>query len=155
MIAFFSILDYNDYLYSLPRFSNDSDPDEMDNDDEDSNDENNWRNDYPDEGEISDNDSIGEREMRHAMENCDLENDLSSSDDNNHDGFIYSIDSQGFSFEDDVDYCDVNRYGEAYARYKKRVTRELEEGSDENSSDDDSLVENDEEDEGTGSFYSD
>lgn len=34
---------------------------------------------------------------------------------------MYSIDSEAIGFEDDLDYCDVNRYGEAYARYKKRI----------------------------------
>lgn len=38
-------------------------------------------------------------------------------------GFVYSIDSEAIGFEDDLDYCDVNRYGEAYARYKQRILK--------------------------------
>lgn len=120
-----SILEYNDYLYSRPRLTN-SDSEDDNHEDEDSNEENNWRNDYPDEDEMSGNESIGEREMRKAINNFDLGNEL-SSDDENQNGFVYSIDSEAISFEDDLDYCDVNRYGEAYARYKKRVLRELAE----------------------------
>jgi hypothetical protein len=80
-------------------------------------------------------DSIGERQMRQAMNNCEIGEDLSSDDEQN--GFVYSVDSEGINFEDDLDYCDVNRYGEAYARYKKRVLRDLDEdGSDDDSEDD-------------------
>lgn len=43
---------------------NDSD-DEINLDEDDSNDENNWRNDYPEEE--NDGDSIGENDMRDAM----------------------------------------------------------------------------------------
>lgn len=61
----------------------------------------------------------------------DGERELSSEDDNFGDddddektnGFVYSIDSEAIGFEDDLDYCDVNRYGEAYARYKKRYLK--------------------------------
>lgn len=38
---------------------------------------------------------------------------------------MYSVDSEGFAFEDDVDDNDVHRYGERYARYKSRVLKEL------------------------------
>ena len=130
---YFSILEYNDYLYSRPRLTN-SDSESDDHEDEDSNDENNWRNDYPDEDEMSDN-SIGEREMRRAMNDIEIGNELSSDDDQN--VFVHSIDSEAISFEDDLDYCDVNRYGEAYARYKKRALRDLKEESDDGTDDDD------------------
>lgn len=131
----FSILEYNDYLYSRPRLV-DSDSDDDINEDEDSNDENNWRNDYPDEDDMSGNESIGERQMRQAMNNVEIGNDL-SSDEENQNGFVYSVDSEAIGFEDDMDYCDVNRYGEAYAKYKKRVLRELESGSENSDSDED------------------
>lgn len=112
--------------------------DEIDVDDEDSNDEDNFRNDYPDEGQISGDESIGERQMRQAMNNVEIGNDLSSEEENNE--FVYSVDSQSFGFEDDLDYSDVNRYGPAYAKYKKRVLRELNESSeDEDCYDDDSF----------------
>lgn len=112
-----------------------SDTEDDEAEDEDSNDEANWRNDYPDEEQMSDNESIGERDMRQAMSNFDIGNDL-SSDEEQQNGFVYSIDSEAINFEDDLDYCDVNRYGEAYARYKKRVVRELEGGSDDSEDDD-------------------
>lgn len=121
-------MDYNDYLYSRPRLVN-SESEDDNAEDEDSNDENNYRNDYPDDDEGSDNESIGEREMRRAMNNFDIDNEL-SSDEEQQNGFVYSIDSEAFSFEDDLDYCDVNRYGEAYARYKKRVIKELADSED-------------------------
>jgi hypothetical protein len=43
--------------------------------------------------------------------------------DSHRNGFAYSIDSEAIGFEDDLDYCDVARYGEAYARYKRRVLK--------------------------------
>lgn len=59
--------------------------------------------------------------------------DLSSSDEyddegeekNIRNGFAYSIDSEAIGFEDDLDYCATNRYGEHYARYRARVVKEL------------------------------
>lgn len=117
--------------------------------DEDSNDEGNWRNDYPDEDEM---DSISERDMRRAMKDFDIDNEL-SSDDSDHNGFVYSVDAEAFSFEDDLDYCDVNRYGEAYARYKKRVIRELEGGESDDSNDSDENHQQQESQD--GSFHSD
>lgn len=129
-----SILEYNDYLYSRPRLMDSDSEEELDLGDDDSNDENNFRNDYPDEDQMSDNESIGERDMRRAMNNFDIGLDL-SSDEENENGFVYSVDSEGISFEDDLDYCDVNRYGEAYARYKKRALQELEEEVDDSEDD--------------------
>lgn len=148
-----SILEYNDYLYSRPRLVNSDSDDEVDVEDEDSNDENNWRNDYPDEEvEISDNESVGERQMRLAMNNFEIGNELSSDEEENN-GFVYSVDSEGITFEDDLDYCDVNRYGEAYARYKKRVLRELKESDDDTyEGDDDESIESAKDED---SFHSD
>lgn len=131
---------------------NDSDSeDEKAVEDEDSNDEGNYRNDYPDEDD-SDH-SIGEREMRRAMKSFDIDHDL-SSDESDYNGFVYSVDADAFSFEDDLDYCDVDRYGEAYARYKKRVVRELEGGE---SDDSDESDKNNRQQDGSpdGSFHSD
>lgn len=101
--------------------------------DEDSNDENNYRNDYPDEDEVSDSESIGETQLRRAMNNFDIDNDLSSDEEEQHNGFVYSVDAEAIGFEDDLDYCDVNRYGEAYAKYKKRIIRDLKDSSDDSS----------------------
>lgn len=116
-------MDYNDALFSQNRLTNDDSDSEEDEDD--SNDENNWRNDYPDEDEMSDDESVGERQMRRAMNNLDFGDDL-SSDEQDENGFVYSIDAEGFNFEDDLDYGDTNRHGEAYARYRRRVAKEME-----------------------------
>lgn len=144
----YSILDYNDYLYSRPYLVNSDSEDDEAIEDEDSNDENNWKNDYP-EDDMSDNESIGERQMIRAMNTFGLGNDL-SSDEEDHNGFVYSVDSEAISFEDDLDYCDVNRYGEAYARYKKRVLRELEDKSGDESDDHEQSSQDD-----SHSFHSD
>lgn len=119
-----------------PLVNSDAEDDDDQEEDEDSNDENNWRNDYPEDEEMSDNESVGERDMIRAMNNCDIGQEL-SSDEEDHNGFVYSVDSEAISFEDDLDYCDVNRYGEAYARYKKRVVRELKDEDSASDSDDD------------------
>lgn len=134
---FDSILDYNDYLYSRPRLVNDSESDDNQ-EDEDSNDENNWRNDYPDEDD--DNESVGEKQIRSAVENFDLENDLSSDEESgvNPNRFVNTVDSQAIGFEDDLDYSNSNRHGESYAKYRKRIEKEMNEESDSNSDDDDS-----------------
>ena len=140
-------MEYNDYLYSRPRLMNDSDSDDN-MEDEDSNDENNWRNDYPDEDD--DNTSVGECQMRNAIANFDIDNDLSSDEENatNCNRFINSVDSQEIGFEDDLDYSNSNRHGESYARYRKRIEKEMnEEGNDD--SDDES------EDSNNDSYYSD
>ncbi|XP_070496638.1 probable RNA polymerase II nuclear localization protein SLC7A6OS [Chironomus tepperi] len=135
-----SILEYNDYLYSCPRLTNEIDDNLHDDYDEDSNDENNWRNDYPDEEDLSDF-SVDERAMRRAMQNFGIDNDLSTSDDDDddeihetsNDGFVYSINAEDNDFHDDYDY---NYTGTSYAKYRKRMLKELQSDY-ENSSDDD------------------
>ncbi|XP_011556176.3 probable RNA polymerase II nuclear localization protein SLC7A6OS [Plutella xylostella] len=77
---------------------------------DDSNDENNWRNEYPD----SEHSSIGSEDMVRAVENCRLEDDLSSDADEDK---IYDEPSDLFNE-------DVKRYGEAYAKYKAKVLAE-------------------------------
>ncbi|XP_063699273.1 probable RNA polymerase II nuclear localization protein SLC7A6OS [Culicoides brevitarsis] len=124
-----SVVEYVQDFYSY----RDASMPDSENDSEDSNDENNWRNDYPDEDDMAgydDDSSIGENDMRRAMDEFDIDDDreLSSDEDlygdeDAHDGFVYSIDSDAIGFEDDLDYCDVNRYGEAYARYKRRILK--------------------------------
>ncbi|KAG5675917.1 hypothetical protein PVAND_005776 [Polypedilum vanderplanki] len=121
-----SILDYNDYLYSSQRLTNDSDEEECA-DSSDSNAEDYYTNDYPDEDDYSDNESIGEREMRRAMNNFDIGNDLSSSD---NDDFIYSVDTEGIEFEDDLDFVDIERYGRSYAKYKKKNLKKMDSSDD-------------------------
>ncbi|XP_053607681.1 probable RNA polymerase II nuclear localization protein SLC7A6OS [Plodia interpunctella] len=78
-------------------------------DDDDSNDENNWRNDYPD----SEHSSINEEDMIKAMQNVDLEDDLSS--DTGEDK-IYDHPNP---FNEDA-----LRYGPAYAKYKAKFLSE-------------------------------
>lgn len=116
---YFSVRPFDDLVYEDQ--ANDEDDPESE-DSEDSNVENYFKNDYPDTEE--DNSSIGETDMRHAINNMDLDGelDLSSDEEENYrNGFIYSVDSEAIGFEDDIDYCDVNRYGEAYARYKAKI----------------------------------
>lgn len=128
-------MDYNDYLYSRPRLVNESES-EDEQEDEDSNDENNWRNDYPDEDD--DHGSVGEHQIRNAVANFDLENDLSSDEESgvNNNGFVNTVDAQTIGFEDDLDYSNSNRHGESYSRYRKRIEKEMNEESDSNSDDD-------------------
>ncbi|KAJ8948891.1 hypothetical protein NQ318_005512 [Aromia moschata] len=97
---------------------------EPDSDDgsEDSNAENNWRNDYPDE---SDMESVNEDDMVEAIKNIDIGEDLLSSDEGE-EGFVYSIDSEGAGFEEDIDESDVFRYGERYAKFRAKYKKELE-----------------------------
>lgn len=100
-------MEYNDYLYSCSRQNNYDSDQAFDPEDSDSNDEDHWKNDYPDED--SDDESINEKVMRKAIENLDIENELSSEDDRSED------------FKDSA-----NRYGKRYATYKKRVLKEFE-----------------------------
>lgn len=65
----FSVMVCDDPLYSLHRADLDSD-DSSDSDSDDSNAEDNWRNEYPDEED--DVRSIGEEDMRRAVEEIDL-----------------------------------------------------------------------------------
>lgn len=73
---------------------------------------------------------------------------MSSEDDNGEaaggatcNGFVYSIDPEGVGFEDELDDCVVNRYGEAYARYKARVIKKnrIASGTDSNDDNDASI----------------
>lgn len=137
LIILHSVYPLNDDLYA-GRYGDNGYIDESDSHSEDSNSETHWRNEYPDEDDEDyddDNESIGEREMRRAVNNivigksnicahcnifivriCDvklsiippLEDDLSDD----------SIGSESASDDD------VNRYGVAYAKYKKRVLKQ-------------------------------
>lgn len=98
-----------------------ADGNDYDSSSEDSNAENNWRNDYPDEDDAG---SIGENDMRQAMQSMNFEDDLSSDD--GQEGFTYSIDSESAGFEEELDQSDVRRYGELYARFKARQKKEEE-----------------------------
>ncbi|XP_055905513.1 probable RNA polymerase II nuclear localization protein SLC7A6OS [Eupeodes corollae] len=130
-------VDYTDNYLSVRAYEElvyeDCYNDEEGEDSEDSNEENYFRNDYPDEeDDDADNDSMGFRDMRRAIETIDFdanENELSSDDEDYHQarsGFVFSIDAGDEDFADDVDYRDVDRYGTAYARYKKRILRDMQ-----------------------------
>ncbi|XP_044266951.1 probable RNA polymerase II nuclear localization protein SLC7A6OS isoform X2 [Tribolium madens] len=115
-----SMYPYNDvFMYGSMRDNGLNDAD-SDTDSEDSNAENCWKNDYPDE---SDMESVTEEDMLQAMKKCDL-NDLSSDD--GEEGFVYSIDSEGAGFEEDIDDSDVQRYGERYARFKAKHKKNVQ-----------------------------
>ncbi|XP_065089901.1 probable RNA polymerase II nuclear localization protein SLC7A6OS [Ochlerotatus camptorhynchus] len=138
-----SVAIYDDPLFSSHRGLGDR-SDSLGEESEDSNDENNWRNDYPDEDEdvFGDCQSVGEDDMRRAVEELDLEGDRElSSDGENEDGtredgnsgFAYPVNDDG---DDDDEYRDaddaglnsndVDRFGTAYARYKARIMKQLE-----------------------------
>lgn len=80
--------------------------------------------------------------MRRAMQNFEIDNDLSSSDEDefhetSNEGFVYSINAEDNDFFDDYDYTDVDNYGGTnYAKYHKRMMKDLQSDSD-NTSDDD------------------
>lgn len=123
-----SIHPLNDDLYT-GRYGDNGYVDESDTHSDDSNSESHWRNDYPDEDDEygdDDNESIGEREMRRAVNNLDIGETiccyfeyfegimtrvLTPLDDD-----LSDDDNIGSASDDDV-----NRYGTAYAKYKKRV----------------------------------
>ncbi|KAJ6649265.1 putative RNA polymerase II nuclear localization protein SLC7A6OS [Pseudolycoriella hygida] len=74
---------------------------------EDSNSESNWRNDYPDEDDYEDGgESIDEDDMVRAVNNLEFDDESSDEDS------LYSE--------------DVNRYGSAYAKYKKKLSNRNE-----------------------------
>lgn len=127
----------------------DNDPEDDFNESDDSNDENYYTNDYPDDGEGAY--SEGEEDIRRAVEDFDIGNflfydfyfmhlktffkkyfldgdrELSSDDEEENSDFVYSVDSEAFGFEDDIDYCNVNRYGsygDRYSRYKRRFLQD-------------------------------
>lgn len=64
---------------------------------------------------------------------------------------MHTIDSEAVGFEDDIDSCDVDRFGTAYASYKARVIKKMNLSgnekkhkpihNDDNSSDNDSIDE--------------
>lgn len=141
-----SIMACDDPLYSSHR-GLDSD-DSSDADSEDSNAEDNWRNDYPEEENPADDQSIGEDDMLRAVEELDLDGDRELSSDDDYvrydedgeetgfayprdDGVLYTDEEEDSDSEaEGVDREDVRRYGTAYARYKARILREDARGVD-------------------------
>ncbi|XP_052866941.1 probable RNA polymerase II nuclear localization protein SLC7A6OS [Anopheles cruzii] len=138
-----SVMVCEDPLYACHRGGLDSD-DSSDTDSDDSNAESHWRNEYPDEDDDArvDGGSIGEDDMRRAVEELDLDGERELSSDDDDDGLVYPKDDGGVLYTDEeedsqsdteIDREDVRRYGTAYARYKARVLRTME-GRDEESS---------------------
>lgn len=126
-----AIFDYP--LFSSHRPLGDRSDDSLE-ESEDSNDENNWRNDYPDEDEDEYNDdrqSIDEYDMREAVEDLELGEDLSSDDDDADvayrprtggiRGLRFSTIGDDVVSDHWVSAKDVKLFGMAYARYKARV----------------------------------
>lgn len=140
---YLSIRAFDNLIYE-DRYNNDED----ECDSEDSNEENHFGNDYPDEDDDaamnSDREDLDEvdeyedecaKDLRRGLKKFvfnddDEENgeDDSSSDDDGYvnayrDPYVHAIDPDEEGFCNDVDSCDVDRYGMAYARYKARLLK--------------------------------
>lgn len=115
-----SIHPFNYDLYSGRYPDNGYSDAESDSDSEDSNSESHWRNEYPDEDEDGD-ESIGEKDMRRAVNNLDLGMLFHWSVDT----YVHSklFPDDDLSEDEDLDDDDANRYGIAYSKYKKRVLK--------------------------------
>ena len=110
-------------------YNSDFDP----NDSDDSNAEDNWRNDYPDEidGDDNDEDVYGFEENYDETFENDIDGlgslqirDSCSSDDDQEDRLVYSMDES-------KEFSEVsNRHGSAYASYKRKMQRFLEDRDD-------------------------
>jgi len=76
------------------------------------------------------------------MQNFEIDNDLSSSDEDefheaNNDGFVYSINTEDNDFDDDYDYAVADNYGgTSYAKYHKRMLKDLQSDSEKSSDED-------------------
>ena len=101
-----SVLPIEDDLVFEDQFKDDED--HYQDESEDSNSESNWKNDYPD-SDHSEN-SVDEHDIRNAMKNLNVEDELSTDDS---DDLVYGLDEK-----------DVERYGYKYAKYKARIQKE-------------------------------
>lgn len=130
-------------------YNSDFDPDDSD----DSNAEDNWRNDYPDEidGDDNDEDVYGfEENYDESFEN-DIQGldslqirDSCSSDDDQEDRLVYSLDES-------KEFSEVsNRHGSAYASYKRKMKRFLEDRDD---LEDDDELDNSSSDDGSDEYF--
>ncbi|XP_023307460.2 probable RNA polymerase II nuclear localization protein SLC7A6OS [Lucilia cuprina] len=164
---YLSVRAFDDLIYE-DRYNNEDDEEY---DSEDSNQENYFANEYPDEDDDAamnsdreiDIDDIDEDEstkhLRKGLEQFvfsddDEENDVegfndSSSDDGGfynayRDPYVHSIDPEEEGFCNDVDSCDVDRYGLAYARYKARILKKTKAKKGEDDDDEDELENDDE-----------
>ena len=130
-------------------YNSDFDPDDSD----DSNAEDNWRNDYPDEidGDDNDEDVYGfEENYDEAFEN-DIQGldslqirDSCCSDDDQEDRLVYSL-------NESKEFSEVsNRHGTAYASYKRKMQRFLEDRDD---LEDDDELDNSSSDDGSDEYF--
>lgn len=101
-----------------------------DGDSDDSNQENYYGNEYPDSDE-----GDGERAMRHAVESMRLAAEESSDDEDYYEGasskpseaYVHTLEVDEPGFVGDVDFQDTaDRYGIAYAKYKKKILKAFE-----------------------------
>ncbi|XP_065357845.1 protein PFC0760c [Calliphora vicina] len=143
---YLSVRATDNFIYE-DSYNNDDD----DCDSEDSNQENYFGNEYPDEDDDAALNSDRENDMEEdeyedecaknlrkglekfvfgddEEEHSDEDFNNSSSDDGGfynayRDPYVHSIDPEEQGFCNDVDSCDVDRYGMAYARYKARILK--------------------------------
>lgn len=102
-------------------------------DSDDSNEENHYGNEYPDSDE-----STGERAIRRAMNAMQLQEEMgeeSSDDDDfyegtkpgNNEDYCHTVEVDEPGFKGDVDFQDTaDRYGVAYAKYKRKILKAFE-----------------------------
>lgn len=105
--------------------------DDSDGESDDSNQENYYRNDYPDSDE-----SESGRAMRQAVQSMRLQDDESSEEEDYYeaavqhtkpDEYVHTIEVDEPNFMGDVDFEETaNRYGIAYAKYKKKILKAFE-----------------------------
>lgn len=104
--------------------------DDSDGESDDSNQENYYRNDYPDSDE-----GEGGEGMRRAVEAMQLREDESSEDEDYYEGpatnkpdeYVHTLEVDEPGFVGDVDFQETaDRYGVAYARYKKKILKAFE-----------------------------
>lgn len=117
----YTIRPFDDLVYQ----ANDETLDDSDFDSEDSNDEANWRNDYPD---TDDDQSIGEEDMRRAVEEIKIGSDadnLSSEDEdyNYGDEPVHFIDANGEDDENEYDYFKKHGQVRNHAAYYRANRR--------------------------------
>ncbi|KAH8377638.1 hypothetical protein KR093_006355 [Drosophila rubida] len=117
-------------------------------DSDDSNQENYYTNDYPDDDEQGASDDELRRKMDKLMFDDDDDDDeyVSSEDEDYNtfqDPYVHTIDTEADAFVDDVDFCNVDRQGSAYERFKRRILREAE-GLDSDDDEDDADYDPDE-----------
>lgn len=119
---------------------------DSDGESDDSNQENYYRNEYPDSEE-----SDGGRAMRRAIDKMRLDEEMAgeSSDDEDYyegegqkkpaDEYVHTLEVDEPGFVGDVDFQDTaDKYGVAYAKYKKKILKAFDNAAEVPTDDDDS-----------------